>query len=116
MRFDVVVECTGVGPLVLHAIEHLAPNGVMCLTGISAGGRTAGTLDLDALNKQMVLSNSVVFGSVNAGLRHYRQGAEALARADQGWLEDVITRWVPLERWPEALERRPDDVKAVIEL
>jgi threonine dehydrogenase-like Zn-dependent dehydrogenase len=114
--FDVVIECTGVGPLVLHAIEHLAPNGVMCLTGISGGGRTAGTLDVDALNKQMVLNNAVVFGSVNAGLRHYQQGAAALARAERGLLEDIVTRWVPLDRWPEALERRPDDVKTVIEL
>jgi len=116
LRFDVVIECTGVGPLVLHAIEHLAPNGVMCLTGIAAGGRTAGSLDVDALNKQMVLNNAVVFGSVNAGVRHYEQGAAALATADRGWLEDLITRWVPLERWPEALERREGDVKTVVEV
>ncbi len=114
--FDVVVECTGVGPLVLHAIEHLAPDGVMCLTGISPAGRTAPTLDVDALNKQMVLNNNVVFGSVNAGLRHYQQGALALSRADRSWLEALVTRWVPLERWPEALERREDDVKTVIEI
>ena len=115
-QFDVVIECTGVGPLVLHAIEHLAPNGVMCLTGISGGGRSAGTLDVDALNKQMVLNNAVVFGSVNAALRHYEQGAAALAKADRGLLEDIVTRWVPLERWPEALERRPEDVKTVIDI
>jgi hypothetical protein len=27
-----------------------------------------------------------------------------------------VTRWVPLDRWTEALERRPDDVKTVIEI
>lgn len=114
--FDVVIECTGVGPLVLHAIEHVAPNGVMCLTGISPAGRTAPKLDVDALNKQMVLNNSAVFGSVNAGLRHYQQGADALARADRSWLEGIVTRWVPLDRWSEALERREGDVKTVIEI
>jgi hypothetical protein len=51
---------------------------------------------------------------VNAGARHYEQAERALAGADRGWLGRVITRRVPLERWPEALERRPDDVKTVI--
>ena len=114
--FDVVIECTGVGPLVLHAIEHLAPNGVICLTGINPGGRTVPTLDVDALNKGMVLNNTVVFGSVNAGLRHYEQGAAALAKADRSWLEALVTRWEPLERWAQALERREGDVKTVIEI
>ncbi len=69
-----------------------------------------------ALNKGMVLENDVVFGSVNANRRHYEKAAEALAKADAEWLERLITRRVPLDRWSEALERRPDDVKAVIEL
>jgi threonine dehydrogenase-like Zn-dependent dehydrogenase len=114
--FDVIVECTGVGPLVIHAIEHLAPDGIMCLTGISPAGRTAPNVDLDALNQRMVLDNTVVFGSVNAGFRHYEQGAAALAKADRALLEALVTRWEPLERWREALQRRPDDVKTVIEL
>jgi len=101
---------------VLHAIEHLAPDGVMCLTGISPAGRTAPSVDVDALNEGMVLNNTVVFGSVNAGLRHYEQGAAALAKADRSWLDSVVTRWEPLDRWPEALERRDGDVKTVIEI
>ena len=113
--FDVVIECTGVGPLVFHAIEHLAPDGIMCLTGISPAGRTD-RLNLDALNKEMVLNNNVVFGSVNAGLRHYEQAAAALGATDPAWLDSLVTRWVPLERWEEALERRPDDVKTVVEI
>jgi threonine dehydrogenase-like Zn-dependent dehydrogenase len=110
--FDAVIECTGVGPLVFHAIEHTAPAGVMALTGIASGDRVP--IDAFALNKEMVLNNTVVFGSVNAGRRHYEQAAEALAKADPKWLERLITRRVPLDRWQEALERRPDDVKTVI--
>ena len=64
----------------------------------------------------MVLENDVVFGSVNANRRHYETGAEALAKADPDWLSRLLARRVPLERWAEALERRPDDVKTVIEL
>lgn len=63
----------------------------------------------------MVLENDVVFGSVNANRRHYELAAEALARADRAWLERLITRRLPLDRWREALERRPDDVKEVID-
>lgn len=111
--FDAVIECTGVGPLVFHAIEHTAPGGVMALTGIASSDRKV-PLDASALNKDMVLNNTVVFGSVNAGRRHYAQAAEALANADPKWLERLVTRRVPLERWQEALERQPDDVKTVI--
>ena len=114
--FDSIIECTGVGPLMLHAVEHLAAGGIMSLTGISPGGRTAPALDTDALNKQMVLNNNVVFGSVNAALRHYEQGARALAKADRSWLEALVTRWEPLDRWAAALERREGDVKTVIEI
>jgi threonine dehydrogenase-like Zn-dependent dehydrogenase len=113
VMFDVVVECTGIGPLVFHAIEHTAPGGVMCLTGIASSDRKV-PLDAAAINKEMVLNNTVLFGSVNAGLRHYEQAAMALAAAERGWLERLVTRWVPLDRWTEALERRPDDVKTVI--
>ncbi|HEV8564082.1 MAG TPA: glucose 1-dehydrogenase [Actinomycetota bacterium] len=116
LAFDVVVECTGVGPLMLHAIEHMAAGGVMCLTGISPSGRTAPALDTDALNKRMVLNNNVVFGSVNAALRHYEQGARALAKTDRSWLESLVTRWEPLDRWADALERREGDVKTVIKI
>jgi hypothetical protein len=61
------------------------------------------------------LANDVVFGSVNANRRHYRDGADALAKADPDWLARLITRRVPLERWKEALENRPDDVKVVVD-
>jgi len=104
-----------VGALVFHAIEHTGPSGVMCLTGIASSDRKV-PLDASSLNKEMVLNNTVVFGSVNAGRRHYEQAAEALAAADPGWLERMVSRWVPLNRWPEALERKPDDVKTVIEI
>lgn len=114
-RPDVVIECTGVGQLVFDVMQDMAPGGIVCLTGVSSGGRTV-SVDAGALNREMVLENEVVFGSVNANRSHYEAAADALARADRDWLEGLITRRVPLERWPEALERRPDDVKAIIEI
>ena len=93
---DVVIECTGVSSLVFDAMEHLGPNGVLCLTGVSSGGRS---IDVDAglLNRSLVLSNEAIVGSVNANRRHYEAAAAALANADHGWLERVInpttSRW-----------------------
>jgi threonine dehydrogenase-like Zn-dependent dehydrogenase len=112
---DVVIECTGVGQLVFDVMEHTATDGVVCLTGVSSGGRSL-PVDAGLLNRQMVLGNDVVFGSVNANRRHYEAGAKALADADNGWLTRLITRKVPLDRWQEAYQRQPGDVKTVLSL
>jgi len=111
---DVVVECTGVGQLVFDAMADLAPGGIVCLTGVSSGGRKL-SIDPGSLNKAMVLGNEVVFGSVNANRRHYQAAAIALAGADPGWLGRLVTRRVPLDNWHDALARRNDDVKVVID-
>ena len=112
---DVVFECTGVSSLVLDAMEHVGPGGVVCLTGVSSGGRTI-AVDEGALNRSMVLENEAVVGSVNANRRHYEAAADALAKADHDWLAKVVSRRVPLERWKDALDRQPEDVKVVIEV
>lgn len=112
---DVVFECTGVASLVFDALEHVAAGGVVCLTGVSPIGRSI-QIDAGLLNRSMVLENEAVVGSVNANRRHYEQAAVALAAADRDWLGRLLTRRVPLEHATEALERRPDDVKAVVEL
>jgi threonine dehydrogenase-like Zn-dependent dehydrogenase len=112
---DVVIECTGVSSLVFDAMEHMGPNGVLCLTGVSSGGHS---IDVDAglLNRSLVLSNQAIVGSVNANRRHYEAAAATLAAADHGWLERVVSRSVPLEKFGDALLRQPDDVKVVIEI
>jgi threonine dehydrogenase-like Zn-dependent dehydrogenase len=111
---DVIIECTGAGNLVFDVIRCNAPGGIVCLAGISSGGRTMG-VDTTDVNRNLVLENDVVFGSVNANRRHYEAAATALASADRAWLERLITRRVPMEHWDQALERRPDDVKVTIE-
>jgi glucose 1-dehydrogenase len=112
---DVIVEATGAARVVFDAIEHNAPGGVVCLTGVSPSGRDL-TVDAGALNRVLVLENDVVFGSVNANLHHYALASDALERAERAWLERLITRRVPLDRFEDAIERRPDDVKVVLDL
>jgi threonine dehydrogenase-like Zn-dependent dehydrogenase len=115
LRPDVVVEATGVGAVVLGVIAHTAAYGVTCLTGVSNHRNTLEVAG-DALNREVVLENDVVIGSVNANIEHWRSGADALARADVGWLERIVTRRVPLENFADAFEARPDDVKVVLTL
>lgn len=112
---DVVIECTGFGPLVFGLSEIVSPGAVLCLAGISSGGHLL-SVDSDEINRSLVLDNSVVFGTVNANRRHYEQAADALAKADRGWLDRLITRRVPMDGFADALHKGPDDVKVVVDL
>lgn len=115
VRPDIVIECTGYGPLVFDLPNIVAPDGIICLTGISSGSHAL-SQDPSAINKELVLQNTVVFGSVNASRDNYLQAASALAKADIRWLSKLISRRVPLSRALDALDRQADDVKVVIDL
>jgi glucose 1-dehydrogenase len=113
MRFDVALECTGAGSLVIEVMRRIGPNGVACLTGVSSGGRMI-ELNAVSLGREIVLENAAIFGSVNANRRHYERAAQALARADRTWLQAMITKRVRLDSWSDALESGPDDIKSII--
>lgn len=115
LNADIVIECTGVGELAIHAAQHTSPGAVIALTGISHSHRAVETHP-DEMNKALVLGNKVVFGTVNAARRHYDQAADALLKADRDWLSRLITRRLPPREWPAALAKRPDDIKVVIEM
>src|SRR3954447_22433804 len=107
-RPDVIIEATGVGEVILNAIAQAGTYGVVCLTGVSPIGRPV-QVDAGSLNRDMVLENLAVVGSVNANLRHYRTAAAALDRADQSWLRRLITRTVSLDEAPKLLAGKEDD-------
>ncbi len=95
-------------------IGRAAPDGIICLAGVSSGGHKI-KFDVGDLNRGIVLENHVVFGSVDANRRHYRAAAEVLAKAHKSWLSRLITRRVPLARWREAFEQRPGDIKVIVD-
>jgi threonine dehydrogenase-like Zn-dependent dehydrogenase len=111
---EVVVECTGASQLVLDAIAHCAANGIVCLAGVSSGGREL-SIDMGSINRTMVLENTVVFGTVNAAMRHYEQAARALNQADPRWLGRLVSRREPLDNFAEAFVRHPHDVKVIVQ-
>jgi threonine dehydrogenase-like Zn-dependent dehydrogenase len=112
---DVLVECTGVPSVILDVITCGGTDSIACLTGVSRPGQPI-SIDLGGLNRNAVLRNGVIFGSVNANRRHYDAAAKALADADLDWLGRLITRRVPLADFAEAFARRDDDVKVVLEV
>lgn len=114
-RFDIAIEATGAGALVAAGIGLLAPVGAICLTGLGPIGHQS-TLDLNALNRDIVLNNKVVVGSVNANRRHFHLAHQALLKADKAWLGKLITDRAPLDQWDKVFEANPDRIKAVIEV
>jgi len=111
---DILMECSGVPSVISDVLGASAPAGIVCLLGVTEPGHKR-ALDIGKLNRTLVLDNDAVFGAVNANRLHYEMALDALARADKAWLNRLITRRVPLERWSEALERRPGDIKVVID-
>ena len=110
---DVIVECTGVGQVINDAIRGIAAGGVVCLTGVGAGGTTVGPAAAD-IAAAAVLKNNVVVGSVNANKRHWYRAGQALAHADRRGLR-VSSRGGPPEAFMRALQRQPEDIKVVIQ-
>ena len=111
---DVIIECTGVGQVIVESILHVGSGGVICLTGVGAGGAPSGLAAAD-LAREMVLRNNVIVGSVNANRRHFYRGASALAAADPDWLGRLISRRVAPENIGNALSRQPGDIKVLID-
>jgi threonine dehydrogenase-like Zn-dependent dehydrogenase len=112
---DVILECTGAAPVIVDAIHALGSYGILCLIGTSSHPHNE-TMDFSQFNQNLVLTNSVIFGSVNANRHHYELAGQALLAADARWLSRLITRREPLANWRDALTRRPDDIKVVISL
>ena len=66
------------------AMEILGPNGVLCLLSVT-GGDTMNAEPIDLINQRLVLGNQVVFGSVNANPRHFKQGVKDFVTINKKW-------------------------------
>jgi threonine dehydrogenase-like Zn-dependent dehydrogenase len=111
---DVIIECTGVGSVIADSILRVGSGGIVCLTGVGAGGK-AGPAPVSEIAAASVLKNNVIVGSVNANKRHWYKAGEVLARSDRKWLAKLITRVEKPENFKQALDRKPDDIKVVIQ-
>jgi threonine dehydrogenase-like Zn-dependent dehydrogenase len=118
-HIDLIVEATAVPQIVFEAMDAVGANGVVCLTGVSAGSRKLEVAGAH-LNFEMVLMNKVVFGSVNANKRYYASAVQDLAKFEELWpglCAQVITRRVPADTFQEALTPRAGiDVKSTVSI
>jgi glucose 1-dehydrogenase len=111
---DAIIECTGVGQVIADSIQAIGSSGIICLTGVGHGGVVTAAACAD-IAASAVLKNNVIVGSVNANKKHWFRAGTLLAGADRGWLARLITRRERPENFAQALERRPDDIKVVIQ-
>lgn len=115
-QIDFILEATGSSAVAFQAMAALGVNGVLALTGVSAGQRTL-QVAADALNLSLVLGNRVVFGSVNANRRYFEMGVEHFREAEERWpgiFSRLITRRLPFAEFRSALDRKPDDIKTLL--
>jgi glucose 1-dehydrogenase len=91
--FDLIVEASGSSPLALDAAQALGPNGVLVLTGVTAGEQNV-EIDANALNQGFVLGNKVMVGTVNASRDDFIRGVGDMVAAEgmyPGWLGRLLT-------------------------
>jgi threonine dehydrogenase-like Zn-dependent dehydrogenase len=115
-QIDFILEATGNSSVAFEAMPQVGNNGVLCLTGVSAGNRSI-RIPADVINLQMVLGNRVAFGSVNANRRYFEMGVQHFQQAQQQWpgiFERLLTRRVPFDDFKSALDRRPEDIKTLL--
>lgn len=116
-RIDLVFEATGATSAVFPALRILGPNGVALLSSVT-GGAKAVPVDLATWNREMVLGNRLVFGTVSAARRHFEAGVRDMEAAEArlpGWMARLVTRRLPFTEARRALSRERDDVKVVLE-
>lgn len=91
--FDMIFEATGYSPIVLDAMQAVAKNGVLIMSSVTGGDRTA-EAPIDKINQEFVLGNKVAFGTVNANREYFESGVKEMALATveyPGWLEQMLT-------------------------
>lgn len=115
-RFDIVLEATGATSVALEAQNLCRVNGVVSYVGIYRQGTASE--DAGRVFTDLVLGNRVFFGSVNANISYFLQGVQdlvAMKREWSGFLGQVVTRQVPIEKGEEAYgPGGGDDVKTVL--
>ncbi|MFQ5593646.1 MAG: glucose 1-dehydrogenase [Anaerolineae bacterium] len=121
-RFDIIFEATGSSPLAFQAMEVLGNNGVLILSSVTGGDRTA-EIPTDLINLEMVLGNKVVVGMVNANRTYFAHGVQDMVAMEERWpglLSRLFThRLHGLEAYREMmelLENAKGAIKIVVEV
>jgi threonine dehydrogenase-like Zn-dependent dehydrogenase len=113
---DIVIDASGSEMAVPSAIEALAPGGICILASVTRGSHPI-TVDIAAVNRNIVLGNRVILGTVKAGRRHFEMAIrdlETIETRHPGWLPHLVTRRLPFEQALAAMTRAPEEIKTVL--
>lgn len=115
-QFDIIIEAAGYSPLSFHAIDLIAVNGVLCLTGIT-GGNEKTCIPSDKFNLDIVLGNKMIIGVVNSNAGHFKTAIKDFFKFERKWkglLSSMITRREGHNNFKKAFVRNKNDVKVAI--
>ncbi len=115
-RIDLVYEAAGVPSLAFGFLSRLGDNGVFVFAGIPQPEPPI-PVEASAIMRNLVLRNQLVFGTVNADDRSFRQAMEDLDRFQKRWpeaLEAVISGRYPLGDCHRLLQGPAQGIKNVI--
>jgi threonine dehydrogenase-like Zn-dependent dehydrogenase len=115
-NIDVVYEASGASAASFDLMKVLGTNGVFVFTGVP-GRKAPIELDADLLMRRLVLSNQVVFGTVNADRAAFEAAIGHLGAFRARWpgaTEALITGRFPIERHGELLGGAGGGIKNVI--
>jgi threonine dehydrogenase-like Zn-dependent dehydrogenase len=110
---DLVCEATGYAKHPFRAVEALAPNGVAALMGLPEPWSFE--VDGGRLHKELVMHNKAVVGSVNSRPEQFRAAVDRLAGLPSWFLEDLVTRVVPVGEFAGAFEQGERTIKTAVE-
>ena len=98
-NIDLVYEATGASSVAFQMMRVLGTNGIFVFTGVP-GRKAAIEVDTDAIMRNLVLRNQVVFGTVNAGVEAFEAAVRDVALFQERWpaaLRALITGRYPVE-------------------
>ena len=112
---DVIIECTGVGSVIIDSIRNVGAGGVVCLTGVGSGGQASGLSPADVAKDagpgRTTWSSARSTPTAGTSTGRPRRSPPP-TRPGSGRL---ISRRVPPQNIAEALKRSPDDIKVVVD-
>ncbi len=115
---DVVYEATGAASIAFETLAVMGTNSVFVFTGVP-GRRGPIEVQADALMKNMVLRNQIVFGTVNASREAFANAIRDLGVFEQRWpgvTQQLVTGRFPMEAHEQLLRGETTGIKSVIAL
>jgi glucose 1-dehydrogenase len=113
---DLIYEATGAATLAFAAMPAIGSNGIFIFTGVP-GHKAPVTLDGEAVMRNLVLENQLLYGTVNAGPPAFEAAIADLAKFEARWpgpLRELITGRFPPEAITDVLAGEPGAIKSVI--